>query len=100
MESNHQIWLSCFLGLHHILIELVVEALVGTDIGLRLGAKVSQWGPHDWPVHHLWPHHHHLQTLVSRKHSVQFIKVCQSGSQGLIVRNPYQVDGEGFGIRV
>ncbi len=78
----------------------MIEALVSADVNLSLGSKLPQRGPHDGPLDHLGPHHHHLQPLVPREHAAELVHVCGSGSQGLIVSGPDEMYGQRTGIRV
>ncbi len=78
----------------------MVEALVSADVNFSPGSKRPQRGPHDGPLDHLGPHHHHLQPLVPREHASELVHVCGSGSQGLIVTGPDEMYGQRMGIWV
>lgn len=100
MKSNHQIRFGRFLLLHHLLPELMVEALIGADVDPLLGAERPQRRPHNGAVHHLRSNHDDLNALVARKHVVELVVVSESGRQRLIVARSHQMDGEGFGAGV
>lgn len=99
MKSNHQVWPGSFLPLHQLLPELMVEAPVCADVHSVSRPKGPERRPHNGPVQHLWSHHDNLDPLVSRKHVVQLVVVCQFGSQRLAVACAHQVDGERLGVR-
>lgn len=99
MKSNHQVWPGSFLPLHQLLPELMVEAPVCADVHSVSRPRGPERRPHNGPVQHLWSHHDNLDPLVSRKHVVQLVVVCQFGSQRLAVACAHQVDGERLGIR-
>ncbi len=78
----------------------MVEALVSADVNFSPGSKRPQRRPHDGPLDHLGPHHHHLQPLVPREHASELVHVCGSGSQGLTVSGSHHVNGERPWVRI
>lgn len=100
MKPDHQIWLGCFLFLQHLLPELVVQVFVCTHVDPLSGTKRRERRPHDGSLHYLWSHHDHLYALVSRKHVIQLIIVCEFGTHSLVVGCAHYVDSQGFGERV